>query len=417
MQVGTGWAQNSVNTTIFRKNSVVSDQNRQYAAYYDESGHVVIAHRNLDSEDWTAERTQLTGNMKDAHNSICIAVDGDGFLHIAWDHHNTSLHYAKSTKPGSLEFAEIPSMIGSEEHSVTYPEFYSIAGGDLIFLYRDGGSGRGNLVMNRYHTASKTWSRVQTKLIDGENKRNSYWQAYVDPNSESIYLSWTWRETWDVSTNHDICFAKSSDGGKSWVRSDGTPYVLPITAATAEYAALIPQNSELINQTSMCSDSDGNPYIASYWTPAGSKVPQFHLVHYDGYAWHNSQITKRETPFSLSGTGTKKIPISRPQILADSTGDTTKAYLIFRDIERDNRPSMAYCDDISSPEWKFKDLAEIDTDQWEPSYDLPLWSREKKLALFIQRTAQGDGYASEGQEKTVELPPQPVYVLQWQDSR
>jgi hypothetical protein len=34
---------------------------------------------------------------------------------------------------------------------VTYPEFYNLPGGDLLFLYRDGSSGMGNLVLARYH--------------------------------------------------------------------------------------------------------------------------------------------------------------------------------------------------------------------------------------------------------------------------
>jgi hypothetical protein len=67
--------------------------------------------------------------------------------------------------------------------------------------------------------------------------------------------TWVWRETWDVATNHDICYAKSVDGGKTWQKSGGEKYELPITAASAEYACRVPQKSELINQTSMCVDS------------------------------------------------------------------------------------------------------------------------------------------------------------------
>ena len=44
-----------------------------------------------------------------------------------------------------------------------------------------------------------------------------------------------------VETNHDLCYARSLDGGKTWQRSDGTAYQLPITAATAEIAWKIPQ--------------------------------------------------------------------------------------------------------------------------------------------------------------------------------
>ena len=57
-----------------------------------------------------------------------------------------------------------------------------------------GSSGRGNLVMNRYSLKEHKWTRVQDILIDGENKRNAYWQLYVDEKG-TIHLSWVWRET------------------------------------------------------------------------------------------------------------------------------------------------------------------------------------------------------------------------------
>ncbi|MGO8055575.1 BNR-4 repeat-containing protein, partial [Rhizobium leguminosarum] len=62
---------------------------------------------------------------------------------------------------------------------------------------------------------------------------------------------------------HDICYARSKDGGKTWEKSSGEKYQSPITAANAEYALRIPQKSELINQTSMFADAQGNPYIAN----------------------------------------------------------------------------------------------------------------------------------------------------------
>ncbi|MBD3353337.1 MAG: hypothetical protein GF364_17785, partial [Candidatus Lokiarchaeota archaeon] len=46
-EVGRGWASNSVNTTIFRYNSVYSMGNVQICAWYDMNKHVVLAKRNL----------------------------------------------------------------------------------------------------------------------------------------------------------------------------------------------------------------------------------------------------------------------------------------------------------------------------------------------------------------------------------
>ena len=180
------------------------------------------------------------------------------------------MNYCRSIAPHSLELGEKEPMTGVDEGNVTYPEFYLLSGGDLLFAYRSGSSGRGNLVMNRYSLKEKKWSRVQDVLIDGENKRNAYWQLYVDELG-TIHLSWVWRETWHVETNHDLCYARSFDNGVTWYKANDKKYDLPIRLGNAEYACRIPQNSELINQTSMSADAGGNPYIASYWRDPDSE--------------------------------------------------------------------------------------------------------------------------------------------------
>jgi hypothetical protein len=221
--IAEGWASNQINAVIFRRNSITTHGRTQYVAFYDADARVVLAKRILGSNRWQIRRTALQGKVEDAHNSISIAVDGDGFLHMAWNHHNSSLQYCRSASPGSLELEAARPMIGNNETRVTYPEFYSSPGGNLLFLYRDGVSGGGNLILNQYAVKTRVWSRVQDNLIDGESKRNAYWQMAVDVKG-AIHLSWVWRENPDVATNHDMCYAKSTDGGKSWRKSSGERY-------------------------------------------------------------------------------------------------------------------------------------------------------------------------------------------------
>ena len=132
-------------------------------------------------------------------------------------------------------------MIGLQENSVTYPEFHNLPNGNLLFLYRDGSSGNGNLVVNLYNVQNQQWERLHDSLIDGEGMRNAYWQSTVDQNG-IIHLSWVWRESPDVASNHDINYAKSYDSGVTWVRADDSPFSLPITAKNAEIAWHVAQN-------------------------------------------------------------------------------------------------------------------------------------------------------------------------------
>lgn len=403
--VDKGWSNNSVNVTVFRKNSLLTAGNTQYISYYSPDSCLMLAKRDLDSTAWTIYKTQYKGNVNDAHNSICIMVDGDGYLHVSWDHHGTPLRYAKSLKPNSLELGGEESMTGLHESDVTYPEFSKLPDGNLIFMYRDGRSGSGNLVINKYDCKSKKWSQIQNNLISGEGKRNAYWQAYVDSQG-IIHVSWVWRETWLVESNHDMCYARSDDGGITWKNSKGEKYNLPITAHTAEYICYIPQNSELINQTSMTTDHCGNPYIATYWREKDSDIPQYHVIFHNGKQWHTLNLNFRETPFSLKGGGTKRIPISRPLIISQSDEGVNATGVIFRDEERSSKASIAICTDLENNTWEVRDLTEFALGSWEPTFDTELWKMKQELHLFIQNVEQVDG------EGRANLLPQRIQVLE-----
>lgn len=402
--VGNGWANNSVNTVVFRKNSLCTFKNTQYISYYNNDGFIVLGKRNLAASKWELKATDLKGDVTDAHRSISIITDGEGYLHMSWNHHGNTLHYCKSVAPGSLQMsAELP-MTGRLEKNVTYPEFHSLPGGNLLFFYRDGQSGQGNLVINRYNTKEKVWEQLQSNLIDGEKMRNAYWQACVDKKG-TIHISWVWRESPDVASNHDMCYARSIDGGVTWENSKGEKYRLPINAARAEYVCRIPQKSELINQTSMYADEEGVPIIASYWKEKGDTVPQYHIIYNTNNQWHVESLGFRKTNFSLSGGGTKRIPVSRPQVVSWKKNEKNCVAVIFRDEELGNKVSVAMNSNIGMSNWTVTNLTNESVGSWEPTYDTELWKKKKQLSLFVQYTDQKDG------EGKAAIEPQPVRVI------
>ncbi|MFT2011304.1 BNR repeat-containing protein [Pontibacter sp. 13R65] len=405
-EVADGWANNSVNAVVFRKNSLVTHQGSQYTAWYDADRHVVLAKRKSGAQQWDIQKTDFTGNAADAHNSISIMVDGDGYLHLSWDHHNNKLNYARSVSPGSLQMTSKMPMTGQSEGTVSYPEFYRLQNGNLMFFYRDGGSGRGNMVINAYDTKTQQWTQLHANLISGEGKRNAYWQAYIDRQG-TIHVSWVWRESPDIASNHDLSYARSTDGGKTWEKSTGEKYAIPIIEATGERVRAIPQNSELINQTSMGADENGNPFIATYWREADSDIPQYHLVYHNGTAWQSLPLDFRKTPFSLSGVGTKRIPIARPQVLVKNAGDKTAVLMLFRDEERGNKASAVVIGKLADAKWTIMDLTQESLGSWEPTYDTELWKDKGVLNLFVQKVEQVDG------EGRADVPPQPIQVVEW----
>jgi hypothetical protein len=389
-KVAPGYSASSVNAVVFRRNSLVSFEDSQYIAFYNNAKNVTIGKRQLGSDAWTVNHTQYSGNATDAHNVISIIVDGDGYLHMSWDHHGHPLRYAKGIGPGSIELGERESMTGSLEDRVTYPEFYKLGNGDLLFFYRDGGSGNGNLVLNRYRTAQKKWERVHNNLLDGEGVRNAYWQIWVSPGDE-IYLSWVWRESGNASTNRNIGYAKSADGGVTWQKSNGEHCSIPIKDGSHEVVWEIPVSSNLINTTSMTADSDGNPYIATYYKPDDDHCTNCYLFYLQDDEWKRSKITDRTLDFDLAGGGTLRIPLSRPQIVCKEEGVRKTLIHIYRDEEFGNQIILSKSLVGDELVWENKSLSESDMGQWEPTFDSELWKETQRLHLYGQYVQQVSG--------------------------
>ena len=98
IEVGKGYSSTSINTTVFRNSSLVTFKRHQYTAYYDAEGYMVLGKRELGSAQWELQRSPYKGNVADAHNVISLMVDGDGYLHVAFDHHAQPLNYCRIYK-------------------------------------------------------------------------------------------------------------------------------------------------------------------------------------------------------------------------------------------------------------------------------------------------------------------------------
>ena len=409
---GAAWAGSSVNVVANIRQSVFTNGRTQFAAFYDADRFVVLARRSIDAGQWETRRTAYQGNVADAHNSISLVVDGAGILHVAWDHHASQLNYARGVAPGSIELGPRLAMTGQRESRVTYPQFSRLPGGDLLFLYRDGSSGRGTLVMNRYAVAEGAWTAVQTNLIDGEGERSPYWDMMIDRQG-TLHLAWVWRESPDVATNHDICYARSADEGRTWSDSNGSRVAVPITARTAEYAVRIPQNSNLMNSPAITADDQGRPYVTTYWSASPGAPPRFHVVHREGTVWQSIDGPARFDVFTLSGGGTKAPPISRAVVLVERAGRASLIHLIYRDSgpAGSGRVTAATLERPGAQTWTVRDLTSEPVGAWEPAIDPAAWAGLGQVHVLVQRVTQRDG-----DDRTGAAAPTPIGLLVWSPS-
>ncbi len=417
LELSHGWAGNTVNTVIFRHHGVLTFGDYQYTAYYKDKETMKLVRRSLKTDEVETSSIKGTYNVFDAHNSISLGIDKDGHVHISYDHHGHDLRYRVSENPLDIsEWSEPLPMTGVRERRVTYPAFVmNHVDSTFIFLYRDGGSSNGQACLKVYDSELKKWGDLPDCIMSGRNKEpwssNPYWNHPVFDQTGNLHLSYVWR-THSAKKNGELLinnigidYSYSTDDGVSWNTTKGYTLNLPITQVISETVWAVPVGSNLINQTSMTVNSDGNPHIV-YYANDENDILQYQHLWYDGKKWNNSVISNRKEPFALSGGGTLQIPISRPEIVID---EQDIVYAIFRADFTDGKMSAVA---LYPPYYEFdKENIKVLWDEplgfAEPVIDRLRWQRDNVLSMLIQYNYQPDG------DRDVQEAFKPVYILDW----
>mmetsp|Transcript_24407 Transcript_24407/g.65220 ORF Transcript_24407/g.65220 Transcript_24407/m.65220 type:complete len:169 (-) Transcript_24407:56-562(-) len=152
--------------------------------------------------------------------------------------HNSPMTYFKSDLP--LDVSSLrPALMtnASAERFVTYPTFVRGPRGSLHFFFRSGGSGRGRNYHNAYDTSAGVWSLLTPHgLHDGTGRSSAYMERPVLGPDGYYHLAWLWRDSPDVSTNHDLCYVKSRDL-LQWETAAGDVVEIPLKPSTRSVIA------------------------------------------------------------------------------------------------------------------------------------------------------------------------------------
>jgi hypothetical protein len=306
--------------------SLLTRGDSQYAAFYDAQRAMTIARRPLAGNTWDLV-TLPTSVGWDSHNYVTIAIDDDGYIHVAGNMHSVPLIYFRTTQPLDIHtFARVPSMVGSNEQSCTYPQFFRGPTGALIFAYRDGVSGNGNYVFNTYDLAARTWRRLlATPLMDGQGARNAYPVGPIKGPDDLFHLVWVWRETADAATNHDLSYARTSDL-VAWQTGGGQPLALPITLTTSDIVDPVPQNGGMINNnTKVGFDSQKRPVVAYHKFDANGNT-QLYNARLENGSWVTYPTSSWNYRWDFSGTGTLVFQIELEGVKVQPDGSLTQTW-------------------------------------------------------------------------------------------
>jgi hypothetical protein len=283
--------------------ALLTHSNRQFVAFYGAERAMTLAQRDLGTNAWTF--VELPSKLGwDSHNYVTMALDGAGYLHVSGNMHCVPLVYFRSERPLDIRSMKaVHRMTGEREAHVTYPHFMNGPGGALLFCYRDGRSGNGSTLWNRYDAASQSWSRLMSEpLFDGQGKMNAY-PLMPSLGADGFYhLTWVWRDSPACETCHDISYARSRDMVR-WENAFGKPVSLPIKLGADVVVDPVPVKGGLINPGQAVGFDSQGRVVVTYTKYDAAGNSQLMNARCEGGAWKIYQTSDWNYRWAFSGGG------------------------------------------------------------------------------------------------------------------
>ncbi|KAI8961259.1 hypothetical protein F5Y11DRAFT_231737 [Daldinia sp. FL1419] len=304
-----------LNGNAFQQDVIQSFDGWQYASFYSslsadsdkEPLYIHLSRRKLPAGNWeTFVFEDYPQTTDDGHNTIQIGIcPGDGTIHLSYDHHCDRIRYRHSQPsiahtPESFPWSaslftphlsRLPGL-GAEHDSllsyITYPRFIQLDQ-SLLFSFRTGKAGLGDDHLAVYGTPKDSGKPYSYSIL-GTNLKGEDNNPYIhglDVRNGRLHATWVyrgfvWYEGWDdpldtkhkqqrgpnsAENNHNICYAYSDDGGRSWRNGEGGliadlakgESVRPDAPGIVAFD--IPKGSGLSNQEAQAVDHEGGVHV------------------------------------------------------------------------------------------------------------------------------------------------------------
>jgi hypothetical protein len=209
------------------------------------------------------------------------------------------------SKPDDLDSIQsLQPTTGTNQNRTTYPRFFYFPNGALGLSYRDGQSGNGVEIIDRFDNA--TWQRWLDSPLFGpvtaKEHVNAYATDYIRNPDGYFHVAWVWRKNGNVETNFNINYARSKDL-QHWEDSSGKSLKLPITPINAELVDPVPQGQGLFNNIKLGFDGDARPVI-SYLKFDKLGASQLFHARREAEGWNIHQSTHWSYRWDPRGGGT-----------------------------------------------------------------------------------------------------------------
>jgi len=395
--LGGRWAEGP-NGRSHQQDGITSHAGYQYATYFNSDRLLEVARRKLPNGEW--ERAVLPNHKYDGTNSHKTTQMGishkDGRIHLMFDMHASRLNYRVSepgvaSNPGAHKWSA--ALFGGTKHGLrkgrttdkfTYPRFFNHPDGTLQIWYRRGGSGNGDGMMTTWNEGASSWTtpveviKKEGKFPGGSSTRSPYTNGQFYDSGGTLHVTWTFRETGDGKSNHDLYYAYSEDRGRTWKNNAGRTVATagsnPIHIGTPGIRVVeIPLGRENANGMTMYVDDQRRVHTVQRHNSIKGVPGGMGYYHH----WRDANGTWHSRAMGFDG--------GRGKIVADRNGDAMFVYKGGFIATATARSAYSDWRMVLKPDRNYLT---------EPIYDLPRWRAENVLSVYIQERAGFPGLPS-----------------------
>jgi len=265
--------QNFTQAIHYKKN-----HDRTYFLYISDSFEHRILYFDHDTKSWSSSVKVADCVENDLHENGAIAIDNDGYIYVFYNAH-ANMRVKKSTNPEDI--TSWGSAIDPTDGWAAYPKTFVDSSNTIYLLHMHHANiSPDELVITKSTDGGNTWAS-ETVLVDLGSNYNCYaFKALLDP-LENIHVVFSIY----VESQHrrrGVYYMKSTDGGSTWQKADGTP--IPIPAGEGDVDEAYAGSSAFNQGFDLVLDGNNYPIIAY------SDAKVYGIVRWNGSSWESHSL-------------------------------------------------------------------------------------------------------------------------------
>jgi len=291
---------------------------RPMAAYRPEVNRTFFVFGNADNAPTISSYDHATGRFAhpvvlgsnpdgDAHRNPTLLVEKNGHLLVFFGAHGHVTQVVRSLKPYDLTQWEPVAPMSDDKTS--YPQCWELLPGEVFVTYRQAPEWTtGSWRMTTSPDSGRSWTPPRELVNLGENcvygisigatgeyprRVHFVWSRLGGGTPEEIATKHLW------ARRYNIYYACSDDGGRTWQRSDGAPYELPITDETAEEIYNCGQRGVWLKDIQL--DEQGHLYILFIDSEPATYEGTWKVARLTDDGWQFSDITGSDHMYDDGG--------------------------------------------------------------------------------------------------------------------